>query len=75
MKEKIFISDEVTYLRFIINKCGISPSVEKTRDLLRANIPKNVIQLKSFLGMLNYYHRHLLDLAHVASSQITDRKH
>ena len=75
MKEKIFISDEVTYLRFIINKCGISPSVEKTCDLLRANIPKNVIQLKSFLGMLNYYHRHLLDLAHVASSQITDRKH
>ena len=75
MKEKIFISDEVTYLRFIINKCGISPSVKKTRDLLRANIPKNVTQLKSFLGMLNYYHRHLLDLAHVASSQITDRKH
>lgn len=65
MREKIFISDEGTYLRFIINKCGISPSVEKIHDLLRADIPKNVTQLKSFLGMLNYYHRHLLDLAHV----------
>ena len=62
--EKIqFTSDEVSYLGFIINKYGILLNHVKIRNLLKANIPENVTQLKSFLGMLNYYHRYLSDLA------------
>ena len=57
------MSDEVSYLGFIINKDGISPNPDKIRDLLKANIPENVTQLKSFLRMLDYYHRHLSNLA------------
>ena len=58
-----FMSDEVSYLDFIINKDGISSNADKIRDLLKAIIPENVTQLKSFLGLLNYYHRHLSNLA------------
>ena len=29
----------------------------------KANIPENVTQVKSFSGMLNYYHRHSSNLA------------
>ena len=62
--EKIeFTSDEVSYLGFIIKKYGILLNHVKIRNLLKANIPENVTQLKSFLGMLNYYHRYLPDLA------------
>ena len=58
-----FTSDEVSYLGFIINRYGILLNHVKIRNLLKANIPENVTQLKSFLGMLNYYHRYLSDLA------------
>ena len=62
-KKYEFMSDEVSYLDFIINKDGISSNADKIRDLLKAIIPENVTQLKSFLGLLNYYHRHLSNLA------------
>ena len=62
-KKYEFMSDEVSYLDFIINKDGISSNADKIRDSLKAIIPENVTQLKSFLGLLNYYHRHLSNLA------------
>ena len=62
-KKYEFMSDEVSYLDFIINKDGISSNADKIRDLLKAIIPENVTQLKSFLGLLNYYHRHLSNLS------------
>ena len=62
-KKYEFMSDEVSYLDFIINKDGISSNADKIRDLLKAIIPENVTQLKSFLGLLNYYHKHLSNLA------------
>ena len=57
------MAPEVTYLGFRINKEGITPIPERIQDLLKAPIPKDVTQVKSFLGMLNYYHRHLPNLA------------
>ena len=61
----IFMASEATYLGFRINKNGVNPLPEKVTDLLKAETPKNTTQLKSFLGMLNYYHRHLPNLAHI----------
>ena len=56
----IFFSKEVTYLGFRINEHG-----EKIEDMLNAKSPENVTQLKSFLGMINYYQRYLPNLARV----------
>ena len=61
----VFFSKEVTYLGFRINEHGVFPVKEKIKDLLNAKSPKDVTQLKSFLGMLNYYRRHLPNLASV----------
>ena len=49
------MASEVTYLGFRINKNGVNLLPEKIADLLNAKKPKNTMQLKSFLGMLNYY--------------------
>ena len=49
----------VTYLGFRINKDGILPLPEKVEIIKNAHVPKNVTELKSFLGFINYYHRHL----------------
>ena len=68
MKQKKcdFRTSEVIYLGFRINnKHGVVPLEEKIRPILEAPALENVTQLKSFLGMLNYYHRHLPQIADV----------
>ena len=53
------MTSEVTYLGFRMSKNEVNPLPEKEMDLLNAETPKNATQLISFLGILNYYHRHL----------------
>ena len=48
----------VEYLGHIIDKDGLHPSKEK----LRAPEPRNITELKSFLGLLNYYAKFLPNL-------------
>ena len=56
-----FMKDEVVYLGNCINKEGISPVPEKVKAIQDAPVPRNVSELKSFLGILNYYHRYIPD--------------
>ena len=58
-----FMQDEVVYLGFKINKNGIFPVKEKIVAIKNAEEPKNVSELKSFLGLLNYYHIHFQGFA------------
>ena len=60
-----FMVSDVVYLGFKINKHGVIPLGEKIHPIIKAPIPENVTQLKSFLGMLNYYHRYLPQIANV----------
>ena len=52
---------EVEYVGYVINEEGMSFSKEKIDSVL--NFPKPVImkQLKSFLGLANYFHTHVRD--------------
>lgn len=50
-----FLQDSVRYLGFIINKDGLRPDPSKLEAISSAPRPENESQLKSFLGMLNYY--------------------
>ncbi|XP_053600427.1 uncharacterized protein K02A2.6-like [Plodia interpunctella] len=62
-----FMAEQVKYLGFIINKEGLRPDPEKLKAISGAPTPENVTQLKSFLGMLNYYGKfvpNLSDLLH-----------
>ena len=61
----VFLAPEVTYLGYKISKDGVTTIEEKILPILKAPAPENVTQLKSFLGMLNYYHRHLPNIASV----------
>ena len=42
---------------------GLLPSKSKLTAVLNAPIPTNVTELKSFLGLLNYYHKYLPNLS------------
>ena len=54
-----FMKDEVIYLGNRKSKDGVSPAAEKVEAIEAAPIPRNVTELKSFLGILNYYHRYI----------------
>ena len=63
-----FASPSVEYLGHIIDKEGLHPSPTKVEAIKNAPEPSNVSELKSFLGLLNYYGKFLPNLSVVLSS-------
>ena len=62
----VCFSESMTYyFAFQINKQVVFPGKAKFEDTLNTKSLENVTQLKSFLGMTNYYRRHLPILAGV----------
>ena len=60
-----FMVPEVIYCGLLINDKGIQPVQGKVEAIQNAPEPTTVSQLKSFLGMLNYYHKFLPGIATV----------
>ena len=50
-----FLQSSVTFLGHRIDADGIHPTEEKLRAIVEAPAPKYVQQLRSFLGLINYY--------------------
>ena len=50
-----FFQAQVKYMGHILSKQGISPVNSKLDAIRLAPRPKDVSQMRSFLGMLNYY--------------------
>ena len=55
----------VEHLGFQISAKGLQPTSEKVRAVQNAPAPTGVSQLKSFVGLVNYYGKFLPDLSHV----------
>lgn len=55
-KEKcVFFRDDVTYLGYVIDKNGLRTCSKKVDAIIKAPVPKNVKEIKRFLGVVNYY--------------------
>ena len=52
-KKYLFLQEESCYLGYKKNKCKFLDAI------LNAHIPTNASKLKTFLGVLNYYHKSL----------------
>ena len=61
----LLMPPSVTYLGHKIDKDGIHPLAEKVRAVQKAPEPKNVTELKAYLGLLSYYGRFMPNLAHM----------
>ena len=48
---------EVTYLGFKVDKHGLNPTAEKVRAIKDAPTPTNISQLRSYLGLFNFYRK------------------
>ena len=63
-KEKcVYMMPEVEYLGHKINSKGLQPSEHKVAATTEAPAPRDVSELKSFLGMVNYYGKFLPNIA------------
>ena len=58
-----FMKERIEYLGHIIDLEGVRPTEEKVRAVREAPIPNNIPQLRSFLGIINYYHKFLPSLS------------
>jgi hypothetical protein len=56
MEKSTFCALEIEYLEYILTKDGIKPQSNKVQAILVIQPPKNVKELRHFLGMVQYYH-------------------
>ena len=62
----LFGSAAVPYLGHMISAHGVSPQQAKVSAILQIPVPKDVSQLRSFLGLANYYRRFIPKFGAVA---------
>lgn len=58
-----FFQTEIEHLGFMLTSEGIRSCKGKVEAICLAPAPKDIGQLQSFLGLLNYYHRFLPNLS------------
>lgn len=64
-KKCTFLTNQVEYLGYAIDNKGLHSSHSKLEAILIAPIPKNIQQLRSMLGLGNYYGKFVLNLSSV----------
>ena len=58
-----FGQSEVTYLGHRVDHKGLKPTEDKVKAIREAPEPRNVTELKAFLGLVNYYSHFLPNLS------------
>lgn len=58
-----FLLPKVVYLGHMIDGNGLHPTKEKVRAVQEAPRPQNITELRSFLGIINYYGKFLPNLS------------
>jgi hypothetical protein len=61
-----FWLDQVEFLGHVINKEGIAVNPSKVASILEWEAPKNVNQIRGFLGMAGYYRRFIEGFSKIA---------
>lgn len=59
----VFASTSLDYLGHVIDSTGLHPSKAKVEAIQGAPTPTNLSELKSFIGLVNYYRRFLPNLS------------
>ena len=62
-----WMADEIQYLGYCISKDGVRPTDQNLKAVLEAPEPENVAQVRSYLGMLNYYGKFIKNLSTIAA--------
>ena len=58
----VFMKPSVEYFAFVVDRHGIHPSPCKVKAIQEVPVPENPTELKSFLGLVNYYRKFIPDM-------------
>ena len=61
----VFMQDRLEYCGHILTKDGVQQSPDKIAAIVNAPAPTNVTQLRSILGLINFYRAHLPNVSTV----------
>lgn len=61
-----FLRTEVEFLGFIVSETGLKPNMKKVECIQKYPEPKNLKELRAFLGLSGYYRRFVKDYAKIA---------
>ena len=61
----VFMKESVEYLGHWIDAEGLHPLAEKTTAIQNAPTPRNIQELRSFLGLINYYGKFISNLSSI----------
>eukprot|EP00253_Pinus_taeda_P002210 PITA_02210 len=66
MRKCDFFKEEIQYLGNVVTKEGIVVDPEKIRTIMEWPIPKDVVDIRSFMGLAGYYRRFVEGFSRVA---------
>ena len=66
-KKCSLVKQKVEYLGHVVTPDGVIPNPEKVRVVREFPIPKNLKELRAFMGLANYSRRFVKDFAHIAN--------
>jgi hypothetical protein len=61
-----FYQKRIQYLGHVIYEEGIVVDPEKIRSIMEWPIPKDVVEIRSFMGITSYYHRFIEGFSKIA---------
>jgi hypothetical protein len=72
-----FAQKEVKYLGHIVDKQGIRPDPKKVEAVQTWSVPKNVYDVRSFLGLVNYFRKFIEHYSEIAVplTNLTKKSH
>jgi hypothetical protein len=67
LKKCVFGSKDVMYLGFHLTEDGIKPGIDKLKAVKQTLPPKNVHEIRQFLGLCNFFRTHVRNFAQISS--------
>ncbi len=61
----VFVAKSIKFLGHVVEKSKTRPDLEKVKAVLEFPIPRIVINVRAFLGLIGYYHNYVKDNAHI----------